>query len=151
MHHYPYLFVFVIFVCISYHPKPENVSSYIHSTWARSFCRFSLAFSSNCFLLLNKMRTHLNLRMRTQIWHLERGVPFASEGFKFFNAWSERTCVPLQRHFTLHDHDVVVNRPLVQEAPISKKKTAAKITSHPADDNGSIVSRRKEHQKPRHT
>lgn len=44
-----------------------------------------------------------------------------------------------QRHLHSSDHDDVVNRPLVQEAPISKKKTAAKITSHPADDNGSIV------------
>ena len=95
--------------------------------------------------LLNKMRTHLNLRMRTQIWQRERGVPFASEGFKFFNAGSERTCVLYpalqQQRFTLHDHDDdVVNRPLVQEAPISKKKTAAKFTHHPADDNGSLVS-----------
>jgi len=36
--------------------------------------------------------------------------------------------------------DVVVNRPLVQEASTSKKKTAAKFTHHPADNNGSIVS-----------
>ena len=80
------LFVFVIFVCIPYHPKPENVTSYIHSTWARSFCFLVLSFLPIASCLLKKCEPISTCGMRTQIWQRERGVPFAAEGFKFFNA-----------------------------------------------------------------